>query len=164
MLKNEKILKDITRSVGICTKKNPYQKILLMENKENFQAGFKRLANFLQLNQVNLHYYFEELGIPKNINKLDLIKDSFIYDIIETYELEKLLKDNNQDWGVVWESIKKQLTKSDDGYGSATNETIENFRKAFDELQITIKDKQYSPLYFQNFFRDEKGFLCFRMQ
>ena len=117
-----------------------------MENAELLRNNLKRLAKFSNEEYYSMFYCYERLGIsPYTHKKLDYLFDSTIYDIVEIYDLDRILKENGFDWDKTWEVIEKSLT--DNSLSTpALDSTVQKFKTVFLEIKTALAEKDLSKI------------------
>jgi hypothetical protein len=143
---NSTVIETFVSSIERHTQQEPYRKKLLLENAELFRNNLKRLAKFTGEEYYSMFYCYERLGIsPYKHKKLDYLFDSMIYDIVEIYDLDKILRENNFDWDKTWEVIEKSLT--DNSLSTpALESTVQKFKTAFLEIKAALAGKDLSKI------------------
>lgn len=129
------------------------------ELRDALDLSFDRLIRFLGLSRVeaNKLKLIAGLTVP-GYTQLSISTDERIYDILDTYELGKRLRNANGSWDRAWESIKKELDTPDPVYGVPATTTLEGLRVGFDEVRkASGNDALANQLFFENFVRDTSG-------
>lgn len=136
---------------------NPQKKEAVLENKDIIIKNFKRLALISSETEEALSFLFFKLGFDKasEFRKLSFVKDSDLYDVVDTYDLSGILKTVNGSWDLAWQAIENQLTKTEDQYGVAAKETISKFEKTFEQVKGAVMesyDVEFEEVIFSNFY------------
>lgn len=137
--------------------KRPHMKELALTNKEAIKTNFKRLALVSSVPEESLSFLFFKMGLDKETEykNVSFIKDSDLYDVVDTYNLCELLKSTNGNWDSTWNLIESELTKTGDEYGVAAKETISKFENIFKQVKDAVMncyDVEYKDVIFSNFY------------